>query len=244
MTKLNQIIALEKGVKAETDRVLNGVYHLFQKPDAFAGLTKTYTSLEEDGFVYPPENRKVTASVPTLLSAAQAAWERLFDLTFTKDATNQEASADIVVNGTVLVEAVPVSTLIWLEKKLVDLRTVMSKVPVTDIAEDWTWDAEQGVWKAAPVRTLRSKKVEDYVVIVPPTDKHPAQTAKVVRDEPEGHWTTTKLSGATSVTSRDAALARITVLTEAVKRAREQANMAEVTDRSMGNVLLNFVFGG
>lgn len=244
MTKLNQIIALEKGVKATTERVVTNAYHKFQKPDLFTGLTKDYQPLAEDDFVYPSESRKIVAKVPLLISEFQTAWERLFDLTFTKDATNQEARADIVIGKDVLVTGVPVSTLIFLEKRLVELFTIVSKMPVTDVAKDWSWDAEQQVWRASPVKTLRNKKVEDIVVVVPPTDKHPAQTAKIVRDLPEGHWTTQELSGAISPQQRDAYLARVTQLTEAVKRAREQANMADVTDRNMGNALLNFVFAG
>lgn len=242
MTKLNQIIALEKGVKADAERSVTNIYHQFQRADAFNGLVRTYEPLEEDGTALPPESKKVTAKVPDLTAQLVADWTRLFDLTATKDTTNQAAVADIVVNGVTLVDSVPVTTLIWLEKRLVELKAIISKMPVTDIAEDWVFDADNEVWRSTTVRTLRQKKVTEYVTVAPATDKHPAQVRDVTKDVPEGYWNTTKLSGATSPSKREQLLARIAVLTEAVKKARETANMTDVYDRSVGQALFGFVF--
>lgn len=242
MTRLNQIVALEKQVKADVRVPIDLVYHSFQKPDLFAGLVKTYESLEEDGFTYPAESKKIVAKVPDVISQLEGQWARLMDLVLTKDAANTQATADIVVDGTVLVAEVPVTTLLWLEKQLVDLRTIVSKIPVLDVAEDWTWDEGNQVFRTEPVRTLRSKKVTEYVTVAPATDKHPAQVRDVVKDVPEGHWLTTKLSGALSAQDRSTMTARIIKLQEAVKKARETANMTEVSDRSMGAALLGYVF--
>lgn len=244
MTRLNQIIALEKGVKASTEKTVTGVYHTFQKPDLFTGLTKDYQPLDEADFVYPSESRKIVGKVPDLLAAVQEAWTRLFDLTFTKDAANQQARADIVIGTQVLATGVPVSTLIFLEKRIVDFITMINKVPVTDVAKDWSWDGGQKVWRATAVRTLRQKKVEDHIIVVPPTDKHPAQTAKIVRDVPEGHWTTQELSAALSPQQRDAILGRAMTLLQAVKKAREEANMTEVVDAKVGDALFDYMLHG
>lgn len=244
MTKLNQIIALEKGIKASSERVVTDVYHLFQRVDAFSGLVRTYEPLEEDGVQLPPESKKVVAKVPDLVTQLQTAWERLFDLTATKDTTNQTAKADIVVGDTVLATDVPVSTLIWLEKRLTELKAIVTKMPVTDIADDWAWDSDNQVWRSDTVKTLRQRKATEYVTVAPATDKHPAQVRDVTKDVPEGYWSTTKLSGAISPFQRQRFLYRVATLTEAVKKARETANMTEVTDVRIGNSLLNFVFGG
>lgn len=45
----------------------------------------------------------------------------LFDVTATKDWANCEARADVTVDGWVLVSAVPVSCLLFLEKRLTDI---------------------------------------------------------------------------------------------------------------------------
>lgn len=243
MTKLNQVIALEKGVKADHLRTETDAYHLFQKADPFAGMVRTYTPLEDGGLVLPSESKKVTAKVDDQIDKIKAALTRLIDLTATKDTTNQVAKADIVVAGATLAADVPVTTLLWLERKLVDLTAVISKMPVTDIAENWVWDGDQEVWRSETVETIRSRKVEEFPIIVQATDKHPAQVAKIVRDVPEGKWSTTKLSGAASPKDRDEYAARCKALLEAVKKAREEANVTPVTDVALGGSLLNFVFG-
>lgn len=243
MTKLNQIIALEKGVKATAEQTVTNVYHTFQRNEAFNGLVRTYEPLEEDGVQMPPESKKVTVKAADLEKLVASAWTRLFDLTATKDTTNQQAKADIVVDGVTLAADVPVSTLIWLEKRLVELKAIASKIPVTDIAEDWNWDEANQVWRSDTVKTLRQKKVTEFPVVAPATDKHPAQIREVTKDVPEGYWSTTKLSGAVSPKRRTDVLARVATLTEAVKKARETANMTEATDVKIGDSLLSYVFG-
>lgn len=243
MTKLNQVIALEKGVKATAESTLTFSYHEAQKPELFAGIVRTYQPLEDGAYALPPESKKVTARVPQLVTNVQTVLERLFDLTLTKDTTNASAKADVKVGDAVLASAVPVTTLLWLEKQLVNLKTFISKLPVTDVADDWTWDGENQVFRSATVKTLRSRKVEEHVVVVAPTREHPAHVEKVVKDVPDGEWSTTKLSGAVSPFQRDKWLAQVGAVTEAVKRAREEANMTEVSDVAMGNAILNYVFG-
>lgn len=243
MTRLNQVIGLEKGVKAAADAALAKAQHDAQKPDLFAGLVRTYEPLDEDGYVLPSESKKVAAKVPHMVTDVRGALERLFDLTLTKDTANTVAKADIRVGDAVLARDVPVTTLLWLEKQLVSLRAFIGKLPVTDVADDWVWDPDNEVFRSATVKTMRSRKVEDFIVVVPPTDKHPAHVEKVTKDVPEGTWSTTKLSGAISPSQRDKWLAQVTAVIEAVQTAREQANMVEVVDARMGKAILDFVFG-
>jgi hypothetical protein len=243
VTKLNQIVAIDKQVKADANAKINAVYHLFQKAEPFAGLVRTNAPLADDGFALPAESKKVTARVPELVDRLQEAWTRLADVTLTKDTTNCEAKADIKVGDLILVEQVPVSTLLWLEKQLVDLRTMLSKVPVLDVAEDWTWDEGNKVYRSATVETVRTKKVTEFVTAAPATEKHPAQVVQVNKDLPDSVWSTTKLSGAVSTSLRDKVLGRVAELQEAVKKARETANLTEVTDKKMADALLGFVFG-
>ena len=51
MPKLNQIIAVEKGVKARTQRTVTDTYHACQKPALFNGFDKTYQPKDEEGEV-------------------------------------------------------------------------------------------------------------------------------------------------------------------------------------------------
>ena len=45
MTKLNQVIALANGKKANRTKAITEIYHVVQKPDAFSGFERKYTPL-------------------------------------------------------------------------------------------------------------------------------------------------------------------------------------------------------
>lgn len=49
MAKLNQIIAIEKGVKARVYGELTGLNKAVQKPELFNGFAKAYQKKDEDG---------------------------------------------------------------------------------------------------------------------------------------------------------------------------------------------------
>ena len=55
MTKLNQIIAVEKGIKARVYADLTQLHHATQKADLFNGFAKQYQSLTDDGEQLPGE---------------------------------------------------------------------------------------------------------------------------------------------------------------------------------------------
>lgn len=242
--KLNQIVAIEKDLKAQTYKDLTAVYHMLQKPELCGGLSKVYAPAEEKGTVYPPETKVVQQRVQESLAEVQKRLTPYFDLVFTKDAANQGASADVIVDGTSIIKDVPVSTLLFLEKQLTDLHTMLSKVPTLDPSEDWREDEARGLFVTEPTKTVRTKKEQRPLVLYPATDKHPAQTQLVVEDVIEGHWTTTKMSGAIRDSERKAMLARCEKLQQAVKEAREAANLIETTPMAMGDKLLGYLFNG
>ena len=243
MTKLNQIIAIEKGVKARTNASATEVYHTFQRDGSFNGVNRTYEPIEDGGMVYPPESTRVQNRVPELLKQLQAAYQEFFNVTAQKDFANTTARANVVVDGTTLVENAPVPFLLFLEKQLTDMKTALSKAPVLSPNEEWVWDGEQGIYRAAPSQTTKTKKTQRPVVLHPATKEHPAQTTMVTEDVVEGHWNTTKLSGAMSATRRTEILSRMDALLTAVKFAREQANMADAPKVQVGEALTSFIFG-
>src|SRR5687768_3534152 len=155
MTKLNQIIAVEKTVKANTENAFTKTLRTAEKADLFSGLTKVYEPLVEDDVTLPGEKKLVQARVGDLLNDVQDLLVRQFDLTATKDTANGSAAADIVVNGLVIATMVPVTTLLWIEKKLVDVKTFISRLPILDPAESWTYNTGTGYWQSAPLETMR-----------------------------------------------------------------------------------------
>lgn len=243
MPKLNQVVAVEKGLKARTDAAFTRVYHDLQKPALFAGLSRKYTPVDEDGERFPPESTRVQQNVERSLGAAAEQLTKLFDVVATKEEGNRHATADVTVEGTTVVAGASVPLLLFLEKKLIDLRTVVGKAPTLDPAEDWHADEtdDTAKWRTEPVQTMRTRKELRTLVKYPATDKHPAQTEAYSIDVIVGQWDTTKFSGALSPARRDALLARIDALADAVKRAREEANGSEVEQVEIGAAVFDYL---
>lgn len=242
MTKLNQIIALEKGVKSRAFQELTESHHAVQKAPLLAGLSRTYQPKDEEGEQLPPESTRVQVKTEEVLRKTAASLTRLFDVTATKDWANCTASADVVVQGRVLLPAVPVTYLLFLEKQLTDLHTFVKKLPVLDAAESWVHDPSSDSWKTEPVRTIKTKKVPRNHVKAEATDKHPAQVEVYYEDIPVGYWTTVKFSGALPASRINELLTRVESLQAAVSFAREEANNAEITDRHVGETVFDFLF--
>ncbi|MFC0041114.1 hypothetical protein [Actinomadura rayongensis] len=243
MPKLNQIIAVEKGVRARAQRELAEAGQLVQKQPLLSGISRVYQPKDEDGDQFPPESTRVQVKGEDVLRTAAAALTRLFDVTATKDRANCEARADVVVDGRALLRDVPVTYLLFLEKQLAEVRNLLERLPVLDAAENWSFDASSDAWKTDPVRTLKTKKVPFNHVKAEATDKHPAQVEVFYEDVAVGHWTTVKFSGALPARRVNELLERADALARAVKFAREEANAFEVTDQTVGEAVFGYLLG-
>lgn len=244
MTKLNAIIAVEKTAKSEGEKALTHAYQEVQKTPLLTGISRTYQPRDEEGDTLPPENERVQRNVEEILDGVGKGLTRLFDVTLTKEASNTKATADVVVDGETLLSDVPVTYLLFLEKKLTDLKTFVTKLPVLDPSTNWHADAslEEGVWVSDEVKTTRTKKVPRNHVLAAATDKHPAQVQVYHEDVIVGDWTTKKFSGAVPAARRAALIERVNKLSDAVKVARETANGIEVTDRKAGEAVFEYLF--
>jgi hypothetical protein len=243
MTKLNQIIAVEKGVKSGTLRDLTNAHHNLQKPALLAGISRTYQPKDEEGEQLPPESTRVQVKADDVIRRTASILTRLFDVTATKDWANCTAKADVTVDGETILRDVPVSYLLFLEKQLTDLHTFVRKLPVLDASESWAFDESADCWKTEPVRTVRTRKVPRNHVKAEATDKHPAQVEVYYEDIAIGYWTTVKFSGSLPARRVNDLVARIERLQRAVKFAREEANGAEVTDQRTGEAVFRYLFG-
>jgi hypothetical protein len=245
MPKLNQIVAVEKGLKSRTGTAITKIYHDFQKPALYAGLARKYQPVEDGGDTFPPESTLVQKNVSEQLQDAADVLTKLVDTVATKEEGNRHAVADVVVDGVTVVAGAPVPLLLFLEKQLVDFRTMVSKVPTLDPAEEWEVDPNNSTadWRTPAAETTRTRKVPKTLVKYPATDKHPAQTEVYTVDEVVGHWATTKFSGAMAASKRDAILDRVDTLADAVKKAREEANSIEVQQVHVGAGVFDYLLG-
>jgi hypothetical protein len=243
VAKLNQIIAVEKGIKSRSFQELTEAHHAVQKPALLSGISRNYQPKDEEGEQLPPEATKVQVRAEQVLRDMGRTLTRLFDVTATKDATNCVARADVVLDGRTLLTGVPVTYLLFLEKQLTDLHTFVRKLPVLDAAESWSYNDSADSWSTEPIRTIRTKKVPRNHVKAEATEKHPAQVEVYYEDIPIGYWTTVKFSGALPAKRVTELLDRVEKLTQAVKYAREEANNTEAVDTTVGDRVFGYLFG-
>jgi hypothetical protein len=242
MTKLNQIIAIEKGVKTKASRDFTDAHREVQKSALLSGISRTYQPKDDEGDKLPSESTLVQLSAETVLDDVATNLSRLFDVTLTKEAANTKAKADIKVDSKTILSDVPVTYLLFLEKQLTDIHTFIAKIPTLDPSEKWTRNHTTGVFETEATQTVRTKKVPKNWVKAPATDKHPAQVEIFHEDVIVGTWTTIKSSGSLPATRQNELLERVEKLQTAVKFAREEANSTDISDVKAGKAFFDYLF--
>lgn len=242
--KLNQVIAVEKGIKTRVYAEFTELHKATQKQELLDGFSKIYTPKEEGGDVLPPESKKVQYQGSQVMRQVAKILGELFDVTAQKDWANCSAAADVVVGDTVIVEKAPPTFLMFLDKQLSDLLKFVSAFGELDAAVDWNFDGATGLYKSEPIKTRRAEKKKRAIVLYDATDKHPAQTQLIDEDIVVGYWETTKFSGALPRPEKMAILERIQTLLNAVKQALEVANQQEAPSQAVAVRIFDYLFGG
>ncbi len=240
--KLNQLIAVLQSVKANASKGKTEVYQLSQKTALFQGLSRTFQSREEDGYIYPAESQKLTLKATELIDKFVQSCSEYLDLAATQDHANTEAKAAIVVEGQTILQDVPVSHLLFLEKQLQDVKTFIGSLPVLSIDKDWQHDSNRGCYVTSPKETVKTKKITDFVVAYDATEHHPAQIKEVSKDVVEGTWSLIEFSGALPQDRVNVLMRRVELLQKAVVQAREEANSREVQQRQAASAIFSYLF--
>ncbi len=239
--KQHQVIAVEKGIKSRQYKFVTAAYKLFQKPSFFNGFFKTFGKLNEDTEDLPDEKQLVQRQVEQMLSDIAEHSIEYWDMVAAKDHANCVAKADVVLNDEVLLENVPATHLLFLEKQLSDMSDAIESLPVLDPAHDWTFDNVSNLHKSEPTKTTKTRKVEEPLLLAPATKEHPAQTKVVTVDRIIGTWKATKHSGAITAPRKKVLLKRVRALSLAVKYAREEANEVEAPEKKVGQKIFDFL---
>jgi len=245
VTKLHQILAVESGVRTQAQKDLTAAHHGLQKAEMISGYQKSYEPLKEDGDKLPTEGKLLQTRVPDVIRGTAAILERMYDVTATRDYGTSRARADVVVDGAVLLKDVPVTFLLWLEKKLEDLHTFVTQLPTLPADTEWTWDAAQNCWKNRhEIKRARTNKIVYPLVLYEATKEHPAPVKEITKDEVVGYFTEILYNGGLQMQDVKNLKERVEKLQESVKFAREKANELEIVDQKVGGTLLRYVFGG
>lgn len=244
MAKLNQIIAIEKGIKSRVYAAITAMHKASQKPELFNGFIKEYQPKDEDADeILPPERKRVQYDAKDVLKTTKQLMSELMLITARKDWTNCVAKGTIIVDGKPLLENVPVTYLLFLEKQLTDIRTFVGELPILDDAESWIKDENTGLYKTESTKTHRTKKIQKPIVMYHATPEHPAQTQMITEDIIAGFWSQIKHSGALPKIEKEKIAERVEKLLQAIKQARESANSHdEVTPPVIGDIVFGYLF--
>jgi hypothetical protein len=243
MPKLNQIIALTAGKKSQAHKAITDAYQNLQKTATLEGISRTYKPRDDEGEQFPPEKKLVQLRVYDAVRGIVGGLTELFDVVATQDRANCLAKANVVVDGGTILKDVPVTTLLFLEKQLVDIHTFVEKLPTLDPGEAWSYNTDVDHYASESYQTTKTKKVMKNHVKAEATKEHPAQVETYTEDVVVGYWTTVKFSGSIPAKEKNDILDRVRKLQEAVKLAREEANGMEVETRKVGGGVLQYVFG-
>lgn len=244
MTRLNQVLAASQGVAARTDSRWMEILNTLGKEPLLSGITRRYRPKVDGGEQLSPEDKSVQVRTHEQLDHLDALLTRLWDVTATKDAANTEAKADVNLPGRddPVLRDVPVTTLLFLEKQLGELRDFLRKLPVLDPAYDWSWNDDARAYATPVTTTNRVVQKAVPVVLYPATEQHPAQVQLAQEAEIVGYWDKIDFSGKLPGEKVQEMLDRIELVLAAVKTAREAANMIEVVDRRVAGPLLDYIF--
>lgn len=244
MAKLNQILAIDTGVRSRNYAEIGEIYKRLQKAELVSGQTRVYKPKDDQGETLPSETKLVQVRVPEAIEQISELTARMWDVAAAKEWSNTAAKADITTeDGETVLENVPVTYLLYLEKQLSDIHAAVSVFPLLDPQYTWNFDAASNCFRAEPEERHRTQKVMKAFEKSPATDKHPAQVDTYTEDKIVGFWETTQFSGAISARARTRMLQRVESLQRAVKMAREAANDMQIEDPKPSAKLLDYLFG-
>jgi hypothetical protein len=247
MGKLCEVLAVEGELDSTCKAVLDEATKTFKDKAAhFVGQTKTYQPFDEgatekEGTV---EHLAMVTTVNEKLAYVFEHLVKLIDAKAQKDATNQVAKADIVVDGATLAAGIPATTLLGLEATLRQVKAVAMEVPTLPPGIEWASAPEIGknVYKRVhPAVTFKTRKTFRSKILVEPTKEHPAQIEKWSEDENIGKFITEAWSGMLTPAEKSDMLGRIDTLARAVKEARQRANTTEVVKIKLAKSLMDYI---
>lgn len=247
MPKLHELLAVNDNLKGQADKCRAELTSTFEKKrHHFGRKLVTFKPIADGQPTVTEEQSDIQTTVGAELKWIGTMLADSMDVAFQIARTNQEAVADIVLDGgTVLAKAVPATALLELEKRTNEIHALVVAIPTLDPAKAFAPDPQEGrgIYRARPETKTRTKKVPKVLTLAAATEKHPAQVQAYHEDEPIGTVETIEWSGLITPTQKADMLDRVEILRRAVKAARSRANNVDAQiDQKIGKNLLDYVF--
>lgn len=249
MGKLHELVAIESDLKGAYEKIIKETVVTFvKKGDRFFGKHRKLhlfdAAARDEGI---EEHKEMTTTVSKKLKYQEGAIIRYFDVVLQKDATNQTARADLIVDGKTLAEELPATFLLGMETKLKFLRQTYEAIPTLPPGYQWIPDPNRGedvYIDANPAQAYKSIKQFVPQVLYKHTVEHPAQVEKIEEVKNVGRYTTELWYGMLSSADKSKLIGRVDKLIQAVKQARQRANRADIVARKIGATLFKYINEG
>ncbi len=242
---LHELLAVEGDLDGAHKKILQETKATFlKKKDHFMGHHRKLSMFVDDNIEHPEQYKKIDTTVGEKLSHMQKTEIRYFNAMLQKEATNQTATADLVIDGKILGKDLPATFLLGMESRLKHLREVYEAIPTLQPGISWIPDESQGknIYKTEkPEEALKTETVVEPVVLYKATDRHPAQVKEVSKTNNVGKYVTYAWSGMVSPAEKSIYLEKIDKLIRAFKKARQRANTTEVVNRSIGKEIFTYI---
>ena len=257
MTKLHEVLAVEPDLEGTAKKMVAEVVKTFGKAEMFFGFTKTWEMFDEAQAdqAPPSEHRAMATTVDAKLDWVCAAVGRYWDGVLVKERTNQEARADLVVDGVLLIEDAPATFLLALENKLRALRVMYDAIPTLPTGEEWEHAPDIGehvVRARHPEIRFKTAKTFQHQVLVPaqfPKEGEggtslPAQVERWEETVNVGRSVRQLWTGLIPAARKAEILGRLDRVLRETKSARQRANDIEVERVTFAKRLFNYVNKG
>jgi hypothetical protein len=248
MAKLHELLAVQSNLSGQATKKRTDLKATFEKKrHLFEETRKTFTPNDELEKPQVEEQKDIQSTVIGEITWIRPALAKALDVAYQIDVANTEAKADVVTeDGDILLKEVPATTLLQLEKRVVEWKDLIQAIPTLDPAKGFQPDEARGkgYYKARDVTKPRTKKVPDVITLAPATKEHPAQTQLISVDKPVGTILEQEWSSLITPAIKADLLDRVETLLRAVAKARSKANdhAVDTHDKKIGVELLDFVF--
>lgn len=248
MSQLHELLAVEGDLEGTYKKIIEETKANFTKhPDRYFGQHVRVEPFDENAPKEADVHKELDDTVPSKLKYTQDSIVRYLDAVLQKERTNQDAKADLTVDGVTVAKDVPATFLLGLETKLKVVRqSIYETIPTLQPGIKWEKDETQGsdvYRRVQPEEKFRTKKIMKNHVVAEATKEHPAQVQVYTEDEKVARIVTDTWCGMISPAEKSALLGRVDKLIRAVKKARQKANTTEVVKVTIGKELFGYING-
>ena len=248
---LHQVLAIADSRSNAARHLTSESHKHFNNSSIFDGMVREYEPLSTgdeniDQFNkdFPTEKSEIGANMRQRFAYLFDKLGQFINAELTKETLNQQAKADIMVNGEVLYKDCPVQGLLFLEKRFKEVRGLIAAAPTLDNKIKWEYNENEFFHSSPVTDKAREEKRRHPIIIAEPTPQHPVKYEMQESTVVVGTWKTQLFSARITVAEKAYMLSRVDELLEAISSARHEANTLEGEFVEVGSKLFEYVLGG